>query len=504
VVASSEFTGPQDPFGDPVYKAAVIDLLGAVAYGEVSAVERLTDDAKMAPSLEDKTALLAMAAAQHAKIQPVLDRLVELGTDPYAAMEPLREGFDEFHIHTKPADWWESLVKAYVGDGLANDFYREVAGFLDEDTHKLVVTTLEDAGRADFIVDRVRAGIEAEEMKKAPAKHTVITDRIFTFVNQVAAEVEKTHPGKYVVSMAYSRYAAPPRAVRLLPNVVPQFCLWSCYRHANAAMKEEQHATAAAWARAARRAAIYEYYINGSWPGFHRLVVPQIADSIRYLHGQSIELYQTQSGDDFAINGINYYVLGRLLWDPSLDWQAIQGDYLEKGFGQAAPAMTRYFEGFENRWREARSKGLMLDDSSLKTLEGLVAVYPAAFRAERRRDIEAALKMVAGKERQRVQFVERGLAYVDATLNAVEKTIPLVKAGWQFFPEVVPPANADREALTAAIEAWEERERFITANKGTLVISYRWVQYNDHLRTFNPLWKMREWAKRGGLPPSGS
>ena len=68
MVASSEFTGPEDPFGDPVYKAAVIDLLGAVAYGEVSAVERLTDDAKMAPSLEDKTALLAMAAAQQAKI----------------------------------------------------------------------------------------------------------------------------------------------------------------------------------------------------------------------------------------------------------------------------------------------------------------------------------------------------------------------------------------------------------------------------------------------------
>ncbi|GGU17976.1 ferritin-like fold-containing protein [Nocardioides albus] len=164
MVASSEFAGPQDPFGDPVYKAAVIDLLGAVAYGEVSAVERLTDDAKMAPSLEDKTALLAMAAAQHAKIQPVLDRLEELGADSYAAMESLRAGFDEFHIHTKPADWWESLVKAYVGDGLANDFYREVAGFLDEETHKLVVTTLEDVGRADFVVDRVRAGIERDHL----------------------------------------------------------------------------------------------------------------------------------------------------------------------------------------------------------------------------------------------------------------------------------------------------------------------------------------------------
>ena len=42
--------------------------------------------------------------------------------------------------------------------------------------------------------------------------------------------------------------------------------------------------------------------------------------------------------------------------------------------------------------------------------------------------------MAQGNQRQRVQFVERGLACVDATLDAVEKTIPLVQAGWQFFP----------------------------------------------------------------------
>ena len=44
-------------FSDPVYLAAVIDLLGAIAYGEMSAFERLSEDAKMAPTLEDKAEL---------------------------------------------------------------------------------------------------------------------------------------------------------------------------------------------------------------------------------------------------------------------------------------------------------------------------------------------------------------------------------------------------------------------------------------------------------------
>lgn len=140
----------------------MIDLLGAVAYGELSAIERLSADSKMAPSLEDKTAILGMAAAQHAAIPPVLDRLRSLGTDPFESMEPLRDAVDGFHAHTAPSDWYESLVKAYVGDGLVDDFFREIAEFLDEDTRGLVRTTLEDGGHADFVVERVRAAIQED------------------------------------------------------------------------------------------------------------------------------------------------------------------------------------------------------------------------------------------------------------------------------------------------------------------------------------------------------
>jgi len=147
---------------DPVYEAAVADLLGAVAYGEISAFERMTEDARMAPTLEDKVALLTMANTQFAKVEPVRARLEEMRLDPYAAMQPFREAFEAFHAYTAPADWWESLVKAYVGDGLANDFYREIAVFLDAGTRALVESTLEDAGRADFVVDRVRSGIAAD------------------------------------------------------------------------------------------------------------------------------------------------------------------------------------------------------------------------------------------------------------------------------------------------------------------------------------------------------
>ena len=164
VASSSPDSAPREPLSlsDPVYKEAVVDLLGAIGYGEICAFERLVEDAKLAPTLEDKVAISTMAGAQLAKIEPVRDRLVELGADPYEVMGTFRESFDEFHAHTAPADWYEGLVKAYVGDGLANDFYREIASFLDAATRDLVVATLEDTGHAGFAVSRIRAGIEAD------------------------------------------------------------------------------------------------------------------------------------------------------------------------------------------------------------------------------------------------------------------------------------------------------------------------------------------------------
>lgn len=149
-------------FEDPAYLAAVVDLLGAIAYGEMSAFERLADDAKMAPELEDKAQLAAMAAREFSHFEALRDRIAELGSDPFEAMQPFRRPIDEFHVHTAPRDWLEGLVKAYVGDGLAADFYREVAAFVDVGTRDLIIDSLEDAGQAEFVVDRVRKAIVAD------------------------------------------------------------------------------------------------------------------------------------------------------------------------------------------------------------------------------------------------------------------------------------------------------------------------------------------------------
>jgi tRNA-(MS[2]IO[6]A)-hydroxylase (MiaE)-like len=146
-------------YDDPEYRPAVIDLLGVLAYLELTAFERMVEDASLAPALGDKAALDALAVKEFRHFEMLRDRLTELGVDPVTAMEPFRAAVDEFHAHTAPSDWLEGLVKAYVGDGFANDFYAEVAAFVDAETRALVLEVLEDTGHVAFVIDRVRKAI---------------------------------------------------------------------------------------------------------------------------------------------------------------------------------------------------------------------------------------------------------------------------------------------------------------------------------------------------------
>ena len=142
--------------------AAVVDLLGVLAYGELSAFDRMAADARLAPSTALRAALSEMAAIEMGHYRKLVNRLAGLGVDPQQAMAPFVEAVETFHARTEPKTWGEALVKAYVGDGLAADFYREVASYVDEATRALVIEALADSGNSEFAIREVSVLIDAD------------------------------------------------------------------------------------------------------------------------------------------------------------------------------------------------------------------------------------------------------------------------------------------------------------------------------------------------------
>jgi hypothetical protein len=140
----------------------VLDLLGVLAYAELVAFFRLSEDASLAPTLPDKAALGGMAVAEFGHFRLLCQRITALGAQPEQAMLPFVPALDAFHARTTPSDWLEGLVKAFVGDGIAADFYRTVAQLVDAQTRELVLQVLADTGHAEFVIARVRAAIAAD------------------------------------------------------------------------------------------------------------------------------------------------------------------------------------------------------------------------------------------------------------------------------------------------------------------------------------------------------
>jgi hypothetical protein len=146
----------------------VIDLIGVLAYGELSAFDRMAADARYAPTLSGRVALAQMAAAEMGHFQLLSRFLAQRGVPVVEAMRPFVRPFDAFHDSTAPHSWLESLVKAHVGDGLAADFYREIAEWLDSASRDLVFSVLGDTGHSAFAVREVRRACQDDPKLSGP------------------------------------------------------------------------------------------------------------------------------------------------------------------------------------------------------------------------------------------------------------------------------------------------------------------------------------------------
>ena len=143
--------------------APVVDLLGALAYGELTAFSRLAGDAELAPSLADKVALAQVAATEFRHYEALAERIDALGVQPQEAMAPFVAPVDAFHDRTAP----ERLARG-PGQGLRRrrDRHRLLPrGRRRSSTRTpaaLVHRVLEDAGHTEVVAGAVRAAVDRD------------------------------------------------------------------------------------------------------------------------------------------------------------------------------------------------------------------------------------------------------------------------------------------------------------------------------------------------------
>src|ERR1051325_745461 len=86
----------------------VTELFALLAYGEVAAFYRLTEEARMAPNLLGRINMASMAAAEMNHYELLRDALEKRGIDVVPAMTRYAPALENYHRLTTPSTWLEA------------------------------------------------------------------------------------------------------------------------------------------------------------------------------------------------------------------------------------------------------------------------------------------------------------------------------------------------------------------------------------------------------------
>jgi hypothetical protein len=296
-------------------------------------------------------------------------------------------------------------------------------------------------------------------------EHVSLTERMAAFWNAIAEKVAKEYPEKFLVVDAYSVYAAPPVGRKLHPNLVVRFAPLGY--HSDAYRKESLRDWDG-WSKAARR--IYfrpNLMLTGRRDGMPYLYVHKFAEDFRYLAGHGM------MGTDFdsccqnwATQGLNYYVVARLHWDPEQDVNALINDFCKAGFGPAAGPVRRYFDRLEG----------LLDEAAAKDAKAVATFTPEAL-ASLRKELGQARKDAGSDPTvlKRLDFLELGLRWAEVEARA--------------HAFLADPATADK---TAAGKVLDERYALMQDifRKTPLALNAAYVSWGEDGK-----WAKLEWAR---------
>ena len=143
------------------------ELFSLLAYGEVAAFYRLTEEARMAPDMRGRINMARMAAAEMGHYELLRSTLEARGVDVLPAMTRYAPALEQYHRLTTPSTWLEALVKTYVGDAMAADLYLAIAGSLPDEVADVVRAVLAETVHSQFVVAEVRSAVNSSGRQRS-------------------------------------------------------------------------------------------------------------------------------------------------------------------------------------------------------------------------------------------------------------------------------------------------------------------------------------------------
>ncbi|MHB8996223.1 MAG: DUF4838 domain-containing protein [Armatimonadota bacterium] len=222
----------------------------------------------------------------------------------------------------------------------------------------------------------------------------------YTWMNKVAANLEKDYPEKKLGCLAYHDVILPP-PFKLHHNIIPYFTS-NRADYFDPQFRAVDEALIAKWAQCATQMGIYDYAYG---VGF---AVPRIynhlfQDAVKYAAKNKVKGFYAEVYPNWGLDGPKLYTMARIAWNPGVNVDAVTADWNERMFREAAAPMKRYFAIAEDTWRRQKGQGawayrLAADPAQFE-------VFPPAVIDEMTKCLEQAKAMAKDDiVKQRLQF----------------------------------------------------------------------------------------------------
>lgn len=174
-----------------------------------------------------------------------------------------------------------------------------------------------------------------------------VSNYFFSFVNAVAREVRKTHPDKYIATLAYWNYAYPPSNFEMEPNVSVAPCLHTCMYAIHSEIRENDMKLYREWLRRTEAPMyLWNYYHHPMEPAlidkfkcFPNIMVHESARAIRMFANDGVRGIFICGEQDM----LESYVITKLWDDPGQDVDVLLDEFFQRYFGAAGQPMQKFY-----------------------------------------------------------------------------------------------------------------------------------------------------------------
>lgn len=276
----------------------------------------------------------------------------------------------------------------------------------------------------------LRRAMFSKDRKRFYEEYPSLSNRVATFYNRIAEETVKTLPDAKLGAYAYSSYRDVPLGITMHPSIIIGFVGLDYF---DDSVREADQERWDGWSMISSSLFLRPNLLHGG-ASLPAVYVNRLGEDIRHCYqtGMVVADFDSLTGN-WATQGLNYYILAKLLWDPSTDVDAAVKDFCEKGFGKASDKIYQYFTEVEEAIVKVAKRDTKEMEEELRAEEQVTPVDP---RTVRRREFETTYFGVFTPEftnhlrgilneaseatddetvRARIAFLAVALEYVDLT-----------------------------------------------------------------------------------------